>query len=142
MDYFQNQQIQSVIPTQQNGYGSIPFNQPMNTPFVPQRNTPSVLPRKLVESIDVLRSIDIPFDGNVYYFPKADRSEVYTKRWLQNGTTEQLVYKLVSEETENKSNPINDIMEKLDGIEERIGKIEKSVVKPTNNNRNKKEESE
>lgn len=140
MDYFQNQQIQSVIPTQQNGYGSIPFNQPMNTPFVPQRTQLPMLPGKLVESSEVFKSIDIPFDGNVYYFPKADRTEVYTKRWLQNGTTEQLTYKLVTEETEVK-NPNSEIMDKLDGIEERISKIEKSIVRP-NNNRNKKEESE
>ena len=44
------------------------------------------LPGKVVESIDMMKTMDIPMDGNMYYFPKADGTEIYTKRWLQNGT--------------------------------------------------------
>lgn len=138
---FSNPAIQSVIPVQ-NGFGGFGYNQPNPSSFgnqQPQRNVPSVLPGKIVESYEVFKSMDIPIDGNVYYFPKADRTEMYTKRWLQNGTTEQLVYKLVSEEKEseqNKPNPIDEIMQKLNAIDERIDGISKSIVKPNNNNNN------
>ena len=32
---------------------------------------------KIVDSIDVVKATDIPMDGNAYYFPKADGTEVY-----------------------------------------------------------------
>lgn len=65
---------------------------------------------KVVDSIDIVKATDIPMDGNSYYFPKADGTEVYCKQWLQNGTTRILTFKPVSED-----NPINlsDDTEKL-----------------------------
>lgn len=27
---------------------------------------------KIVDSVEIVRSMDIPMDGNLYYFPKAD----------------------------------------------------------------------
>ena len=53
---------------------------------------------KMVDSIDVVKATDIPMDGNAYYFPKADGTEVYCKQWLQNGTTRILTFKPVSED--------------------------------------------
>lgn len=82
---------------------------------------------KIVDSSDVVKTMDIPMDGNTYYFPKGDGSEIYTKRWLQNGTTEQSIYKKVDvTETENKVDPL---FEKLNGIEEQITKIEELLGK-------------
>lgn len=52
---------------------------------------------KIVDSVDVVKATDIPMDGNAYYFPKADGTEVYMKRWLPNGTTETTVYKPILE---------------------------------------------
>ena len=56
---------------------------------------------KIVDSIDVVKATDIPMDGNSYYFPKADGTEVYCKQWLQNGTTRILTFKPVSEDNPN-----------------------------------------
>ena len=56
---------------------------------------------KVVDSVDVVKATDIPMDGNAYYFPKADGTEVYMKRWLANGTTEITAYKPISDK-ENK----------------------------------------
>ena len=56
---------------------------------------------KIVDSIDVVKAADIPMDGNSYYFPKADGTEVYCKQWLQNGTTRILTFKPVSEDNPN-----------------------------------------
>ena len=56
---------------------------------------------KIVDSIDVVKATDIPMDGNSYYFPKADGTEVYCKQWLQNGTTRILTFKPVFEDNLN-----------------------------------------
>ena len=56
---------------------------------------------KIVDSIDVVKAADIPMDGNSYYFPKADGTEVYCKQWLQNGTTRILTFKPVFEDNPN-----------------------------------------
>lgn len=53
---------------------------------------------KVIESIDVLKTLEVPMDGQQYYFPKADGSEVYTKQWLPNGTTRILTFKPSLEE--------------------------------------------
>ena len=83
---------------------------------------------KIVESYEVFKGVDIPMDGNTYYFPKADGSEIYSKRWLQNGTTEQITYKVIKEETEEKENPL---MLKLNGIEEQLTALQEMVTKKT-----------
>ena len=56
---------------------------------------------KMVDSIDVVKATDIPMDGNTYYFPKADGTEVYCKQWLQNGTTRILTFKPVLDSEPN-----------------------------------------
>ena len=56
---------------------------------------------KVVDSIDIVKATDIPMDGNAYYFPKADGTEVYCKQWLQNGTTRILTFKPVLEDNTN-----------------------------------------
>lgn len=48
---------------------------------------------KIVDSIDAVRASDVPMDGNMYYFPKADGTEIYAKRWMPNGTTQILSFK-------------------------------------------------
>ena len=65
---------------------------------------------KMVDSIDVVKATDIPMDGNAYYFPKADGTEVYCKQWLQNGTTRILTFKPVFED---KPNNVSSDTEKL-----------------------------
>ena len=60
---------------------------------------------KMVDSIDVVKATDIPMDGNAYYFPKADGTEVYCKKWLQNGTTRILTFKPDFEDNPNNVSP-------------------------------------
>lgn len=109
------------------------FQPQMQLPQMPQQQLPPIqqqnvgLPGKVVEGIDNVKTMDIPMDGNMYYFPKADGTEIYTKRWLQNGTTEQLVFKMQQAEVEaDKPNPL---FEKLDGIQEQINKLEELISK-------------
>lgn len=105
------------------------FVQPVQTQ-VPLQQNQNVLNGKIVENQEVFKGIDIPMDGNTYYFPKADGSEVYAKRWLPNGTTEQTVYKVYEEQKEEMTNPL---MDKLNSIEEQLSNLQEIVSKKTVN---------
>ena len=80
------------------------YQQSLQQPMLPTQmsgtNQMSAL-GKIVDSIDVVKATDIPMDGNTYYFPKADGTEVYCKQWLQNGTTRILTFKPVFEDNTN-----------------------------------------
>ena len=80
------------------------YQQSLQQPLTPAQmsgaNQMSAL-GKMVDSIDVVKATDIPMDGNTYYFPKADGTEVYCKQWLQNGTTRILTFKPVFEDNPN-----------------------------------------
>lgn len=104
---------------------------------------------KIVDSVDIVKATDIPMDGSMYYFPKADGSMVFGKQWLANGQTRILTFKAIldedgnnlsSEEEKIKIEPSDELLEifqsMFDGVLERIDKLEKSL-KP--NSRTKKE---
>lgn len=107
------------------------MQQPMQMQFQPQQN--NFLGGKIVDSMDVVKVTDIPIDGNNYYFPKADGSEIYVKRWLGNGTTDVSIYKKQEAIVEEPKPEIDfvamqdNIISKLDSIDERITKIEKGL---------------
>lgn len=95
---------------------------------------------KIAESVETVRATDIPIDGNAYYFPKADGSAIYTKRWLPNGTTEIMTYAPVIEtETKNSSsdaenfkmallNELTDVFtQKFEEVFEKLDKVEKAL---------------
>lgn len=127
---------------QQYGMPQMPINNPMNY-FTPQmqqqiqQQQSNALNGKIVESIDNVKLTDIPMDGNSYYFPKADGTEIYTKRWLANGSTEVAVFKRFVEESNEQTEQFNfgemegNIMDKLNAIDERISKIEKGLIPKT-----------
>lgn len=71
---------------------------------------------KIVDNIEMVKIADIPMDGNVYYFPKADGSEIYGKRWLPSGQTQTVTYKLFapSEELVNNEEKVPTI--ETDGL--------------------------
>ena len=124
------------------------YQQSLQQPMVPTQmsgaNQMSAL-GKMVDSIDVVKATDIPMDGNAYYFPKADGTEVYCKQWLQNGTTRILTFKpLLDSETNNL--PLEEEKLKfdtfkafLDGIQEDIKTLNDKVDKLSKPNRAKKE---
>lgn len=103
---------------------------------------------KVVESVDVLKTLEVPMDGQQYYFPKADGTEIYAKQWLPNGTTRILTFKpslddKVDENTleEEKLNveQFNKVVEGiLNEIQTINSKIDK-ISKPSTTTRGKKE---
>jgi hypothetical protein len=100
---------------------------------------------KVVESIDMVRATDIPMNGETVYFPKADGTEIYTKRWLPNGTTEVIAYKpVLNTQEEQATNTIgideklitshfkgymDEVIKRLDGIDARLDNFEQSPTR-------------
>lgn len=114
------------------------FNPQLQQPIqqqIPVQNNLST--GKIVDSLEIVKVTDIPMDGNAYYFPKADGSEVYSKRWLANGKTEITRFIKAIESDEEEVKPFdfelmqNNIFERLDVIDDRMQKLEKGLVSRT-----------
>ncbi len=119
------------------------FQQALQQPPTFQNNF-SVI-SKVVENIDMVKVADIPMDGNMYYFPKADGTEIYTKQFGIDGRTRILTFKpvldenpnnLPSEEEKLKIDAFNDV---LLGIQKDIKELTEKVDKITKPTRSKKE---
>ena len=104
------------------------FQQPIiNQPTQPQPYIPSMQPisnltsllGKAVESIDVVRAMDIPFDGSISYFPLTDGSAIITKQLQNDGTSRTVVYKPVED---NKKETIK--FATLDDIQNAINELD------------------
>ena len=77
-----------------------PNQQPMMTTYQSpiQMTKPSGLLGKVVDSMDVVKSLEIPLDGSISYFPLADNSMIVTKQLQNDGTSKIIVYKPTKEE--------------------------------------------
>lgn len=90
--------------TQRNIYPYYPNdNQSRVSPIQPiqpiQMNTPTMgLLGKSVDSIEVVKAMDIPLDGSVSYFPLTDGSAIVTKKLQSDGTSKTIIYRPVDEE--------------------------------------------
>ena len=67
-------------------------------PPITQPATPVGLLGKAVESIDVVKAMDIPLDGSISYFPLTDGTAIVTKQLQSDGTSKVTIYKPTSEE--------------------------------------------
>lgn len=107
---------------------------------------------KIVDSIDVVKATDVPMDGNMYYFPKADGTEIFGKQWLSNGQTRILTFKpSLDTEHNNVSNADEKLkfglsdeatevfMKRFDDIEKRLDEF---ISKKSTNRVKKEAESE
>lgn len=107
---------------------------------------------KIVDSIDVVKATDVPMDGNMYYFPKADGTEIFGKQWLSNGQTRILTFKPVFDgDTNNVSNTeekfkiaLSDeatevFMKRFDELEKRLDDFMAKSTTKTTTSRAKKE---
>ena len=60
---------------------------------------------KMVDSIDVVKAIDIPLDGSTSYFALTDGTAIVTKQLQADGTSKTVVYKPVQESEAKKDTP-------------------------------------
>ena len=61
----------------------------------PMYKQPVGLQGKSVDSIDVVKAMDIPLDGSVSYFPLTDGTAIVTKQLQMDGSSKTVVYKPV-----------------------------------------------
>ena len=140
MNFLQNYQQnlqQPVVPTQMSG-----------------ANQMSAL-GKMVDSIDVVKATDVPMDGSMYYFPKADGTEIFGKQWMPNGQTRILTFKPALDTEDNNvlnadeklkfglSDEATEVfMKRFDELENKISQFEQLLTKTstkTSTSRTKKE---
>lgn len=68
-----------------------------------QLNSQVPLLGKSVDSVDVVKAIDIPLDGRISYFPLTDGSAIVTKQLQTDGTSKIIVYKPSTEDKTEKT---------------------------------------
>lgn len=127
---------------QQQRYQPMPMtNQQMQQPTymqpIVQPTQPIGLLGKIVDSIDVVKSMDIPLDGSISYFPLADGTAIVCKQLQTDGTSKTTVYKPVTEEQkelpkyvtlEDVKKEISNIdLSDLDDIKDEIKELKKEL---------------
>lgn len=130
LQQFQQAIQQPLVPTQMSGANQI-------SPFI-----------KIVESIDMVKATDIPMDGNMYYFPKADGTEIYGKAWMANGQTRILTFKPSLDDNPNTLSQNEEKLnfevlgQVLEGIQSDIKTLTEKLDKISKPTRTKKEVAE
>ena len=98
-----------------------PSQQPMMTTYQPpiQLTKLSGLLGKVVDSIDVVKSLEIPLDGSTSYFPLANGEAIISKQLQTDGTSKIVVYKPTQEDKkeEIKYVTIDDLQEAINDID-------------------------
>lgn len=85
---------------------------------------PQGLPGKIVESLDVVKTIEIPLGGSAL-FPQADMSAIHLKAWNNDGSTRIVTYR---PEIVDDEEPIDTtIISSLNSIYESLEKLEKKI---------------
>lgn len=99
------------------------YYQPQNNGmFMPQQNYLPVLNGKIVESEEIVRATEIPFNG-FGVFPQADLKNVYLKTWNADGTTKIITYIPIIEEA-----PKDDLLSEIKKLSKKIDELKPSIT--------------
>ena len=95
-----------------------PMEMPMQTQNAPQMalNRQNMLYGKQVDSLEVVKAIDIPLDGSISYFPLTNGSAIVTKQLQQDGTSKITIYEPKTQKEDMKFATIEDIDKKLEKL--------------------------
>lgn len=117
---------------QPNYYGN-PYYGSMNY-SAPQIQQPPMIYGKIVDGIEVVKSIDVPL-GTSFILPKADGTACYCKGWNNDGTTFIKEYQLVDTKDEtpkiNWNEKLDDIYDSIDALSKKIDKIKAAPTTTT-----------
>lgn len=123
-----------------NNYGN-PYYQPQRfqPQYGPQMTTPNVpsfaassLQGKQVDSLEVVKATDVPFDGSISYFPLTDGSAIVTKQLQIDGTSKIMVFKPMMEKSDvikyitqdDLDGALNNIKDEIEKLKEQLKKEE------------------
>lgn len=95
-----------------------PMEIPMQTQNAPQMalNRQNILYGKQVDSLEVVKAIDIPLDGSISYFPLANGSAIVTKQLQQDGTSKITIYEPKTQKDDIKFATIEDVDKRLEKL--------------------------
>lgn len=127
-----------------------PIEMPMQQQNTPQMalNRQNILYGKQVDSLEVVKAIDIPLDGSVSYFPLANGSAIVTKQLQQDGTSKITIYEPKTQKDDIKFATIEDVdkrLEKLDfneidDLKDELSDLKKELKDIKNKLKTKKED--
>lgn len=103
---------------------------------------------KQVESIDIVKNLEIPLDGSISYFPLVNGTAIATKQLMQDGTSKITIYEPKTQKDDIKFATIDDIDKKLekldfseiDDLKEEINDLKKELKELKNKLKTKKED--
>ena len=136
-------------------YGQQQTNMPQPMDLsIQQQNTPQMglnrafLNGKQVESIDIVKTLEIPLDGSISYFPLVNGTAIATKQLMQDGTSKITIYEPKTQKEDMKFATIEDIdkrLEKLgfseiDDLKDDLEDLKKELKDIKNKLKTKKEE--
>lgn len=118
-----------------NNYGYNPYYQPQRfQPMIQQAIEPiqnkSILNGKSVDSMDVVKAMDIPLDGSISYFPLTDGSAIITKQLQMDGTSKTVVYKPIEEKKTTNyltHDDLETIKKDYEDLKQEIKSLEKKI---------------
>ena len=128
--------------------------QPMDL-SIQQQNTPqmalnrqNILYGKQVDSLEVVKAIDIPLDGSISYFPLANGSAIITKQLQQDGTSKITIYEPKTQKDDIKFATIEDVdkrlkkldFDEIDDLKDDLENLKKEFKDIKNKLKNKKED--
>ena len=103
---------------QQQANMSQPMELPQQTQNVPQMGlNRALLNGKQVESIDIVKSLEIPLDGSISYFPLVNGTAIATKQLMQDGTSKITIYEPKTQKDDIKFATIEDIDKRIEKID-------------------------
>ncbi len=126
-----------------------PMDLTQQTQNVPQMGlNRAFLNGKQVESIDIVKNLEIPLDGSISYFPLVNGTAIATKQLMQDGTSKITIYEPKTQKEDMKFATIEDIdkrLEKLgfseiDDLKDDLEDLKKELKDIKNKLKNKKEE--
>ena len=137
-------------------YGQQQTNMPQQMEMpMQQQNTPqmalnrqNILYGKQVDSLEVVKAIDIPLDGSISYFPLANGSAIVTKQLQQDGTSKITIYEPKTQKDDIKFATIEDIdkriekidFSEIDDLKEDLSDLKKELKDIKNKLKTKKED--
>lgn len=87
--------------------------------FAPTQPTRSYLPGRIVQNEQAIVANEVPMDGSLGVFVQQDLQQIFTKTWGNDGFIHTDVYQLVTGKTP-QNDPVNEILTRLQRIEERL----------------------
>lgn len=84
------------------------YSQPLSKTNQPVYRQQMGLQGKVVDSLEVVKATDIPYDGSISYFPLTDGSAVITKQLQQDGTSRVIIYRPVDLNTDTNTNNVTE----------------------------------